>query len=172
MAPSISGLVNILVYFTQLFFYDPNPTAFSEMLITLEWFDYLLESHMIAWITHDCLNSGDPHKNSNNFWTVWARKQCQTFLESRERMPQRDINNKILILILFPKTACKYRPFSADNSPNLIVIKLFKFGRKLWQNYKNYSFVTNILHCIWSEDFKYVQNWFVAQTVSELQAFL
>ena len=96
-------------------------------------------------------NSGDLHWNVNNFWTVWARKQCQTFLESWEGMPYRNINSKILIVIPRPKTACKDRWFSADNSPNLIAIKSFNFGRQLWQNYKVYSFITNIneLHSLW-----------------------
>ena len=35
-------------------------------------------------------------------------------------------------------------PKSKGNSPNLIAIKLFNFGRRLWQNYKVYSFLTNI----------------------------
>ena len=66
-------------------------------------------------------------------------------------MPYRNINSKILIVIPRPKTACKDRRFSADNSPNLIAIKSFNFGRQLWQNYKVYSFITNIneLHSLW-----------------------
>ena len=50
-----------------------------------------------------------------------------------------------------PKTACKDRRFSADNSPDLIAIKSFNFGHQLWQKYKAYSFITNIneLHSLW-----------------------
>ena len=66
-------------------------------------------------------------------------------------MPYRNINSKILTVIPRPKTACKDRRFSADNSPNLIAIKSFNFGRQLWPNYKANGFVTNIteLHLFW-----------------------
>ena len=66
-------------------------------------------------------------------------------------MPYRNFNSKILTVIPRPKTECKDGRFSADNSPNLIAIKSFNFGRQLWPNYKANCFVTNIteLHLFW-----------------------
>ena len=63
-------------------------------------------------------------------------------------MQYRNINSKILTVTPRPKTEGKDGRFSADNSPNLIAIKSFNFGRQLWQNNKDYSFDMNIIELL------------------------
>ena len=48
--------------------------------------------------------------------TIWARNQCQVFLETWERLFSTGLFLKILESMIFPKIALKVEPVSAENS--------------------------------------------------------
>ena len=71
------------------------------------------------------------HISELNFF--WGFQICAALISS---------SNGFRVISVFVKVT--QIPKSERYSPNLIAIKLLNFGRRLWQNYKVYSFLTNI----------------------------
>ena len=78
--------------------------------------------------------------NINESHSLWGFQMCAALVSTSNGFW---VKSEIVKVTKFPK--------SKGNSPNLIAIKSLNFGRQLWQNYKAYSFVTNItgLHLFW-----------------------
>ena len=106
---------------------------------------------------------GDRDKKTCISKTVWARKQCQVFLESWERLCPAGLFLTLLGYRVLPQTGFKVGPYSAENNKTLHAV---------FEQTMTARMLLLISPCrIPSQHSKKVWHYILAQTVPKLLAF-